>query len=59
MNQETCPYTFSDVIESKKISIEQIKNDYKNLVDFKADVNPRKFCGNPILYHYQLENILN
>jgi len=59
MNQETCPYTFNDIIECKKLSIEGIQQDYKNLVDFKADVNPRKFCGNPILYHYQLENILN
>jgi len=36
-----------------------LKKDYKKLCEFDALTNPRKFCGNKILYHYQLENLLN
>ena len=59
MNTKTCPHTFNDILECKKLSLLEIRHDYQLLKDFNADVNPRKFCGNPTLYHYQLENILN
>jgi hypothetical protein len=55
----TCPYTLQDVIEEKTYSIGQLKKDFQNLNDFKADFNPRKHCGNKIIYHYQMLHLLN
>jgi len=53
------PYTFEEVSACKDISVEDALKDYHNLVDFPASNNPRKFCGNPCLYKYQLKNLLN
>ena len=55
---ETMPYTYEQVLQCKDITKQLIKKDYKALCDFPADTNPRKFCGNKILYHYQMKNIL-
>ena len=55
---QTMPYTYEQVLKCKDITEQLIKKDYKSLCDFKADTNPRKFCGNKILYHYQFKNIL-
>tara|TARA_R100000808_G_C2129857_1_gene139268 strand:- start:108 stop:1085 length:978 start_codon:yes stop_codon:yes gene_type:complete len=55
---ETMPYTYEQVLKCKDITEQLIKKDYKALCDFPADTNPRKFCGNKILYHYQMKNIL-
>lgn len=55
---EKCPYTYQDIIDCKKISLDKRLKDFENLVKFKADTNPKKFCGNKILYHYQMENLL-
>ena len=53
------PYTFEEVSACKDISVEKAIKDYQKLVSFPADHNPRKFCGNPCLYKYQLKNLLN
>jgi hypothetical protein len=55
---ETMPYTYEEVLKCKDITEEALLKDYKALCDFPADTNPRKFCGNKILYHYQMKNIL-
>ena len=55
---ENMPYTYEQVLKCKDITEDELKKDYKALCDFKADTNPRKFCGNKILYHYQMKNIL-
>ncbi len=55
---ETMPYTYEQVLKCKDITEEALEKDYKALCDFPADTNPRKFCGNKILYHYQMKNIL-
>jgi len=55
---ETMPYTYEQVLQCKDITEQELKKDYKALCDFPADVNPRKFCGNKILYHYQMKNLL-
>jgi len=58
MTPEKMPYTYEDILNCKRISITDIERDYNNLVKFKADTNPKKFCGNKILYHYQFKNLL-
>lgn len=52
------PYTFQDILACKDISEEDVKKDWNNLRKFDALSNPRKFCGNPIIYKYQFENLL-
>ena len=53
------PYTIEDVLNCKTISQEHILSSFRSIVKFDALSNPRKFCGNPILYHYQFKNLLN
>jgi len=53
------PYTLEDILSCKTIDETTIKKDYEKLCEFDALTNPRKFCGNKIIYHYQLLNLLN
>ncbi len=53
------PYTYQDILDCKILSLDEIKKNYKTLCKYKALTNAKKFCGNPILYHYQFENLLN
>lgn len=53
------PYTWEEIECCKDISLDEIKKDYKKLNDFEAVNNPRKFCGNKILYNYQFRNLIN
>lgn len=55
---EEMPYSYDDILNCKNITLEKRKKDFNNLVKFKADNNPKKFCGNPCLYHYQFKNLL-
>ena len=59
MNSDICPYTYEDIQSCKDISMDKVLKDYHNLCEFKADTNPRKFCGNNTLYYYQFRNLLN
>ena len=59
MNPTICPYTFDEIARCKNIDEITLMRDWVNLCSFSADINPRKFCGNPTLYHYQLKNLLN
>ncbi len=56
---EKNPYTINDILSCKNCDEKTLKRDYKNLCDFDGLTNPRKFCGNKIIYNYQLENLLN
>ena len=53
------PYTYQDVIDCKILSLDKIKKNYDTLCKYKALTNAKKTCGNPVLYHYQFENLLN
>ena len=55
---EKMPYTFKDILECKNIGEKELQKDWKNLCKFNALTNPRKFCGNPIIYKFQFENLL-
>jgi len=54
----SCPFTIQDVLRAKKFGDVELGQDFNKLVDFPAHTNPKKFCGNKILYHYQFENLL-
>ena len=49
--------TFQQVVDDKKLSDDEINKDLISLVKWDAKENTRKFCGNPTLYHYQMENL--
>jgi hypothetical protein len=49
--------TFQQIVDSKKLSDADRATDLQTLKQFHADSNERKFCGNPFLYHYQMENL--
>jgi hypothetical protein len=53
------PHTFDEVEACKDISTEKAILNYQTLVEFPAENNPRKFCGNPVIYKYQFRNLLN
>jgi len=53
------PYTFEEILSCKDINEKQIARDWANVKKFDALTNPRKFCGNKIIYKYQFQNLLN
>lgn len=53
------PYTFEEILACKDINEKQIERDWANVKKFDALTNPRKFCGNNIIYKYQFQNLLN
>ena len=55
----TSIHSIQDVKDAKDITLDEVRHDYQLLNDFDALTNPRKFCGNPIIYKYQLTNLLN
>ena len=56
---ENCPYTIQDILNKKDVSDETIRKDYEKLIKYPATTNPRKFCGNKIIYKYQFPHLLN
>ena len=52
------PYDIKDIMDCKNITDKLVIKDYNNLIRFTADSNPKKFCGNKILYNYQFKNLL-
>jgi len=53
------PYTFEDIKTCKnQDDNDALVRDWRNLVKFDAMSNPKKFCGNKILYQFQFENLL-
>jgi hypothetical protein len=49
--------TYLEVIQSKQISEAELLSEYKKLIKYKPSFEKRCFAGNPILYHYQLDNL--
>ena len=45
------PHTLEDILSCKTIDEKSIKKDYEKLCEFDALTNPRKFCGNKIIYN--------
>jgi hypothetical protein len=52
------PHTIKDIEECKDIDKNKVLKDFTNLCKFNADTNPKKFCGNKILYNYHFRNLL-
>ena len=52
------PYTYEEVSGCKVRGKAELDRDYQSLINFDGLSNPRKFCGNKILYHYQMKNLL-
>ena len=52
------PYTFNDIETCKDITIDEVIKDYKNVIKFDGNTNPRKFCGNKTIYNYQFQELL-
>jgi len=56
---EKMPYTFEDIKLCKnQEDNNSLMRDWRNLVKFDALSNPKKFCGNKILYQFQFERLL-
>ena len=55
---DTMPYSLEDIQNCKDITLDRRLRDWNNLKKFKADINPRKFCGNPLIYHHQYRNLI-
>lgn len=49
--------TYQQVIDCKKLSFAKLVDEYKKLQKYKVLDNRNCFAGNPILYHYQLDNL--
>jgi len=49
--------TYDQVILSKQLTDDQLKKEWIKLKKYKPIENKSCFAGNPILYHYQLDNL--
>jgi hypothetical protein len=49
--------TYADVLQSKHLTLTELKDDFKKLKSYKPNNMKRCFAGNPILYHFQLNNL--
>lgn len=49
--------TYQQVLDAKNLSDAELTAEFKKLCRYKCDVTKRCFAGNPILYHYQLDNL--
>lgn len=45
--------------DSKKLSFYQLSKQYDNLIRYDAGENKTSFCGNPVIYHYFIDGLLN
>ena len=55
---EKMPYSLEDILGCKDIDLESVKKDYQSLLKFEAETNPRKMCGNKVIYEYQFRELL-
>jgi len=49
--------TYAQVINSKHLSTDQLNREFAKLKKYSPKLTSRCFAGNPILYHYQLDNL--
>ena len=52
------PYSLEQILSVKEIDTEKIKTDYKKLIEWNAEVNQIKKCGNKIVNNYQFRELL-
>jgi hypothetical protein len=50
--------TITDIENHKNITDAELVRDLENLIKFQATTNSNSFAGNPVLYHFQLKNLL-
>lgn len=48
---------YNDVLEGKRMTNAQIQVEYLKLKKYKPKLESRCFAGNPILYHFQMDNL--
>lgn len=53
---EPCP-TYADVLAERRLARMAIAIEFIKLQAYEVDLKSRCFKGNPILYHYQLDNL--
>ena len=58
MDTQPCP-TLNDVIACKTMTADAITKEYAKLKKYDATVIRNCFVGNPILYHFQMVNLVN
>ena len=58
MDAQPCP-TLAEVINAKQLTREDLIKEYNKLKKYDASAIRNCFAGNPILYHFQLENLVN
>ena len=51
--------TIDDIINHKRVSVEELKADLLELDAYDGQVNVNNFSGNKFLYHYQFANLLH
>ena len=49
--------TYAEVLASKHLSDDELVAEYHKLRSYVPDAMKRSFVGNPILYHFQLDNL--
>ena len=54
---DTAIPTYEQVISCKKITDAQLNKEYLKLTKYKPVASKNCFAGNPILYHFQLDNL--
>tara|TARA_R110000803_G_scaffold4058_1_gene13945 strand:- start:560 stop:1858 length:1299 start_codon:yes stop_codon:yes gene_type:complete len=52
------PYSLNEILTCKSIDLAVVWRDYRLLVKFDAETNPRKFVGNKTIYQYQFAELL-
>ncbi len=50
---------YEDILNCKNISDDKVLKEFEKLKKLKCDGNKNSFCGNPIIYNYVFENMLN
>lgn len=51
--------SYQDILNCKKLTDVEIEKEWSKLKKLNCKNNTRSFCGNKIIYHYVLENMLN
>lgn len=51
--------TIDDIVDHKRVSVEELKADLFALDSYNGEQNANNFAGNKFLYHYQFANLLH
>lgn len=49
--------SYEEILACKHLTVEKMTKDLLLLLGWNADTNESKLCGNPTLYHYQMDNL--